>query len=212
METAVWIVIGLLLGCLPFAYWVGRLLLRKDIRQYGDGNPGSTNVFNAGGAIPFILAILLDAFKAAVPVWMAQQVSHISGWQLSLVAIAPLVGNAFSPFLRFRGGTGVAALYGAWWGLMGWVGPVVLAACFGLMFIFIRETPWCVILGMLIFLMFLLVGPYSQYLAIAWVGHETVMGYNRRQHFSHRPKMQRWVVGLPRNNNLKKNSRPDKTG
>lgn len=210
MNTVIWVVIGLLLGCLPFSYWVGRLFLGKDIRQYGDGNPGATNVFNAGGAIPYILAILLDAFKAAVPVWLAQQVSHITGWQLSLVAIAPLAGNAFSPFLHFRGGTGVAALYGAWLGLLGWVGPVVIAASFGVMFIFIRETPWCVILGMLIFLVFLLAGPYSPYLAIAWVGHETLMGYNRRQHFTHRPKMQQWVTNRSHKDNMRHGSRPNK--
>lgn len=194
MDTVIWIAIGLLLGSLPFAYWVGRLVLSKDIRKYGDGNPGATNVFNAGGAIPYILAVLLDAFKAALPIWLAQQVSHLSGWQLSLVAIAPLAGNAFSPFLRFRGGTGVAALYGAWLGLTGWVGPVVIAASFAVLFIFIRETPWCVILGMILFLGFLLTGPFSQYLAVAWAGHEAIMGYNRRQYFTRRPKLQGWLT------------------
>ena len=196
METIAWIAIGLLLGSLPFAYWVGRMILRKDIRKYGDGNPGATNVFNAGGAIPYILAVLLDAFKAALPVWLAQQVSHLSGWQLSLVAIAPLVGNAFSPFLRFRGGTGVAALYGAWLGLTGWVGPVVIAVSFGVLFIFIRETPWCVILGMILFLAFLVAAMYSPFLTIAWAGHEAIMGYNRRQYFTRPPKLQKWLTSF----------------
>ncbi len=48
MYTVLWIMAGLLLGCLPFSYWVGTVLLKKDIRNYGDGNPGSTNVWNAG--------------------------------------------------------------------------------------------------------------------------------------------------------------------
>lgn len=196
METLAWIAMGFMLGSLPFAYWVGRVVLRKDIRKYGDGNPGATNVFNAGGAIPYILAVLLDAMKAALPVWLAQEVSHLSIWQLSLVAVAPMVGNAFSPFLRFRGGTGVAVLYGAWLGLTGWIGPVVIAASFSILFIFIRETPWCVLLGMILFLGFLLAGSFSQYLALAWIGHEVIMGYNRRQYFTRPPKLQKWLTAF----------------
>ena len=131
VEVATWTVIGLVLGCLPFSYWVGRLLLRKDIRHYGDGNPGATNVFNAGGPVLYVLAILLDAFKATLPVWLSQQVSHVTGMAMVPVALAPLVGNVFSPFLRFNGGTGVAVVYGTWLALTGWQGPVMIAASFG---------------------------------------------------------------------------------
>jgi len=201
MYTVVWILAGLLLGCLPFAYWTGRLFLRKDIRRYGDGNPGATSVFNTGGLIPYIPAVLLESLKATPPVWLAQEISHVTGWELSLVAIAPLVGNAFTPFLRFRGGTGVAVVYGVWLALLGWLGPVAIAVSFGLVFIFIRETPWCVIIGMLLFLAFLLYGQYPLYMVGAWAGHTAILGYKRRQHFTHWPKMQQWVTRLSRKNN-----------
>lgn len=194
MAAIFWIFAGLLLGCLPFSYWVGRLFLHKDIREYGDGNPGATNVMNAGGWGLFAIASLLDAFKAAIPVWLSQYMSHVTGWQLSLVAIAPLIGNVFTPFLHFRGGTGVAVVYGVWLALLGWVGPVLYAASIGLLFIFIRETPWCAIFGMLIFSLVLVLLQYPHYLAAAGVGHAAVMAYNRRKHFTHWPQMQQWVT------------------
>ncbi len=193
MEVAAWTVVGLMLGCLPFSYWVGRVFVRKDIRRYGDGNPGATNVFNAGGPVLYVLAILLDAFKAALPVWLSQQVSHVTGLAMIPVALAPLAGNIFSPFLRFNGGTGVAVVYGTWLALTGWQGPVIVAASFGLLFIFIRETPWCVIIGMTMVTIFLLIAQYPYYMAFVSVGQTTLMGYRRRENFTHWPKMQKWV-------------------
>ena len=201
MYSAIWILVGLSLGSLPFSYWVGRLFLRADIRDYGDGNPGSTNVLNAGGPVLFAIASLLDAFKAALPVYLAQSVSGISGWQLSLVAIAPLIGNTFTPFLRFHGGTGVAVAYGIWLGLTGWVGPVIIGLCFGLFFIFIRETPWCVIWGMLLFTGILLLMQYTISMAAVGVSHAAIMAYNRRNHFNHWPQMQQWIIDRSVKNN-----------
>ena len=201
MFSVIWILVGLLLGCLPFPYWVGRLFLRTDIRGYGDGNPGATNVLNAGGPVLFIIAGLLDAFKAALPVYLAQALSHITGWELVLVAMAPLVGNAFTPFLRFHGGTGVAVVFGIWLGLTGWIGPLVIALCYGFFFIFIRETPWCVIWGMLLFTAFLLLMQYTLNVVAACAGHAAVMAYNRRKYFTHWPKMQQWVIALLGKNN-----------
>lgn len=193
MHLVFWIAIGLFLGSLPFPYWVGRIFLEKDIRNYGDGNPGATNVLNAGGIVPYIFAGLLDGFKAAIPIWLAQAWSQITGWDLLLVALAPLVGNAFTPFLRFRGGTGVAIVYGIWLGLTGWIGPVVIALCYGLLFIFIRETPWCVIWGMLLFTCFLLVASYPGYMILTSASHTAIMAFKRRNYFTHWPKMQKWI-------------------
>jgi len=199
LQTMAWILAALALGCLPFSYWVGLLFLQKDIRQYGDGNPGATNVFNAGGPVLYVLAILLDAFKAALPVWLAQVVSHIGRFELALVAIAPLAGNIFTPFLRFQG---VAVVYGVWLALLGWPGPVVIAALFVLFFIFIRETPWCVIFGMLLFTVSLLAFSQPLHLLAVSMGQAALMAYRRRQHFTHSPRIQNWVIALNRRNGL----------
>jgi glycerol-3-phosphate acyltransferase PlsY len=51
------------LGACPFSVWIGRWVLGKDIRDYGDGNPGAANVFRAGGRKSGCLAVILDTTK-----------------------------------------------------------------------------------------------------------------------------------------------------
>lgn len=51
------------LGACPFSLWIGRWLLGKDIRDYGDGNPGAVNIFRAGGRKSGCLALILDIAK-----------------------------------------------------------------------------------------------------------------------------------------------------
>lgn len=126
MQALAWTVVGFVLGSLPFSLWVGKLALHVDIRNLGDGNPGGTNVWKAGGRVWAAVAILLDGFKAAIPVGLAYQVYGVSGWSLLPVALAPLVGHIFSPLLKLRGGKGLASTFGIWLGLTLWMGPVVL--------------------------------------------------------------------------------------
>ena len=57
------VVLAFWLGACPFSLWVGKWLLGKDIRNYGDGNPGAVNVFRAGGRKAFVLAMFLDIGK-----------------------------------------------------------------------------------------------------------------------------------------------------
>ena len=121
-----WAVIGFLSGSVPFAYWITLLLARADVRLYGDGNPGAVNAWKAGGWKCGVPALLLDFAKAAAPVHMAAVYVGLGSWSLIPAALAPVVGHAFSPFLRFRGGKAVAATFGIWAGLTLWEVPIVL--------------------------------------------------------------------------------------
>lgn len=49
-------VLAFWLGACPFSVWIGRWFLDKDIREYGDGNPGAINVFRAGGQVKSMVA------------------------------------------------------------------------------------------------------------------------------------------------------------
>ena len=109
MTALAWTLIGFLLGSLPFSVWLGKIVLRTDIRRYGDGNPGGTNVIRAGNCGLGMLAIFLDMLKGAVPVALAYYVFKVDGWPLVPVILAPILGHAFSPFLRFRGGKALAS-------------------------------------------------------------------------------------------------------
>jgi glycerol-3-phosphate acyltransferase PlsY len=186
----------LVLGSFPFSYWVGRLFLRKDIRTYGDGAPGASNVARAGGKAPYIVAVLLDAFKGSVPVWLAQLWSGISGWELAAVAIAPVVAHAFTPFLKFRGGMGVATTYGVWLGLTGWLGPLVMGVLMGLMFAIQKNWVWTSICGMLGFLIFLLVMQFPLYYMVICLGHTAILAVKRYTYFTAWPELQPWLRNM----------------
>ena len=67
-----------LLGSIPFSPLLGRLVLGRDIRTVGDGNPGATNVGRAGGRALGALAAILDIAKGAVPVALAIELAGLS--------------------------------------------------------------------------------------------------------------------------------------
>ena len=117
-------VFGFLLGSVPFALILTKLFAHKDVRSVGDGNPGGTNALKAGGLKIGIPAILIEIAKGFLPVYLARQYG-ISGWDLVPVCLAPALGHAFSPFLKFHGGKALGATGGAWVGLIGlWAFPV----------------------------------------------------------------------------------------
>jgi len=198
MNSLPWIIAGLVLGSLPFSVWIGKIFLRKDIREYGDGSPGATNVARAGSKFLYVIAALLDAFKGTLPVLLAQNLSEVSGWDLAAVAVAPVMGHAFSPFLKFRGGMGVATTFGVWLGLTGWLGPLVMALCIGFMFIFQKNWVWASVCGMLLFLVFLLfvLEPFINNrvpLFFAGLAQTAILTSRRYSYFKSWPEPQAWV-------------------
>jgi glycerol-3-phosphate acyltransferase PlsY len=113
VTSTVLLVLGaFLLGSCPFSVIIGRWFLGKDIRGYGDGNPGAANVFRAGGHKLGYLAVLLDITKGIPFVFLAHAVFELSNLAVVLVAIGAILGHAFSPFLRWRGGKAVAITFG----------------------------------------------------------------------------------------------------
>lgn len=181
LETVfLWSLLGFLSGSLPFSVWLGRWIARVDIRCYGNGNPGATNAWRAGGWRAGLPAMLLDYLKGAVPVSLACFWVGIEGWSLLPVALAPVLGHAFSPFLRFRGGKAMAATFGIWTGLTLWVGPTTLGLTLALAFALTTADAWSVILGMLALLLSLLLqGASAPFLAV-WAGNLAVVLWKYR--------------------------------
>jgi len=112
-----------LVGSIPFGYLVGRLFFHTDIRKQGSGNIGAMNALRALGTRGAAVVLLLDALKGFVPTLWALNVFNgfldtpgfPPGGQViaSLVATGTVLGHCFSPWLRFRGGKGVATTFGA---------------------------------------------------------------------------------------------------
>jgi glycerol-3-phosphate acyltransferase PlsY len=116
MEILV-IVLGYLLGAMPFAYLITRWAKGLDIRSLGTGNPGTANVFRTVGLGPAIAVAPLDIGKGAAPVLLARAASLSEGWALA-AGVAAVLGHCYSPYLRFRGGGGMSASIGTLLALM----------------------------------------------------------------------------------------------
>ncbi|MBK9122516.1 MAG: glycerol-3-phosphate acyltransferase [Chloroflexi bacterium] len=148
MNGLVFFAFGFFCGALPLAVWLGRVGLRRDIREVGDRNPGAFNVIRSGGLAWGGLAIVLEVSKGALPVGIAAQVVGLSGWELVLAGIAPVLGHAYSPFLGFRGGKAVAVTLGVWIGLSLWTVPVVGVPSLVVYTLFTTVSGWAVMLTM----------------------------------------------------------------
>ncbi len=181
MTTFFWVVVAFVAGSLPFSVWVGQLALRKDVRAYGDGNPGASNVFRAGGKGWGVVAVLLDGFKGAIPVGIANFGVGLEGWELTAVAIAPILGHAFSPFLRFRGGKALATTFGIWLGLTLWWGPTALGLAFAFWRWRLTVDGWAVMAGMLTLLAVLLLVGAPPALWAAWLGNALILAWKHRE-------------------------------
>ena len=114
----------------------------------GDCNPGATNVLRAGSLGWFILALMLDISKGALPLGIAAQVIDISGWGLLPIALAPPLGHAFSPFLGFRGGKAIAVTFGVWIGLTLWKVPLVSMGLLVLFSLLVTPSGWALLLAL----------------------------------------------------------------
>jgi glycerol-3-phosphate acyltransferase PlsY len=122
-------IVAYLLGSIPFGYILVRLFLRQDIRAFGSGNIGATNVARSGAKRLAIVTLFLDAAKGYLAVLAAQhllrlhpaestitqdnQIVHIITFPdvsigLALAAAFAILGHVFPIWLRFRGGKGVA--------------------------------------------------------------------------------------------------------
>ncbi len=175
--NVVWVLLSFLSGSLPFSVWIGRLALQTDIREVGDGNPGAFNVWKTGGMWWGMLAILLDFAKGVVPVAVGNYGLGLEGWWLTAVALAPILGHAFSPFLRFQGGKALAVTFGIWTGLTLWLAPTILGIAFGLCLTILKKDAWAVMLGLVtLLLVLLLVEPDPVYVWV-WLGNFVILGW-----------------------------------
>lgn len=115
MSYSAWIapVIGAyLLGAIPWAYLVAKVVAGIDIRRHGSGNVGTANVVREVGWFPGLVVLVLDASKGAVAVLIARA-SGLGAEGEALCGAVAAIGHSYPVFLRFRGGKAVATSLGA---------------------------------------------------------------------------------------------------
>ncbi len=96
-----------LIGSIPFGYILSRLFRQVDIRRYGSGNIGATNVLRLLGWRAALPVFLLDAGKGTAAVLLTRAIGGETIFVLA-AALAVLIGHCFPIFLKFKGGKGAA--------------------------------------------------------------------------------------------------------
>lgn len=119
---------GYLLGSIPFGVIIGRRSAKVDVRQYGSGRMGATNVLRVAGKKAAALVTILDLSKGILAVVFAGLIFSEEYLMVSaqvLAALAAVAGHNWPVFLKFKGGRGVATFFGGLFFLCPW------AALFG---------------------------------------------------------------------------------
>lgn len=113
MRILIAILISYLIGSIPSGFLLTKYVMRKDVRQYGSGNIGATNVARVMGLKSGILVAVFDILKGYLGVLVGQLIIGSSlSTAILLVAVAAIAGHDWSIFLGFSGGKGVATTFG----------------------------------------------------------------------------------------------------
>jgi len=135
------------LSACPFSVWIGRWFLHKDVRDYGDGNPGAANVFRAGSRKLGCLAVILDTGKAVPFVVLAYAFFRFPEPIVMVVALSAILGHAYSPILGLKGGKALGVTFGVLFSLPQREMLITFMVFLVLGFLFIEIDAWTVMLG-----------------------------------------------------------------
>ena len=111
MPAPLYWLIGYLLGSIPSALWITRLLKGVDVRDAGSGHVTTTNTIRQAGWAAGALVFALDFGKGFLAVWLAHR-AGLSGWSLALTGSLAVAGHCWPIFAQFRGGMGLATMGG----------------------------------------------------------------------------------------------------
>ena len=112
MTSVLPVLVGYLLGALPFGLLMTRLVRGIDVRRYGSGSTGMTNVLRTIGPVPAVIVLVLDSGKGVLAVLLARAFDAGPAIEAAS-ALAALIGHNWSVFIRFQGGKGIATGVGA---------------------------------------------------------------------------------------------------
>lgn len=118
MHEIILLLMAYLLGSIPTAVWVGKYIYKIDIRNYGSGNSGATNTFRVLGSKAGSFVFFVDTLKGFLAVDLAYFIEKyqmdtiaLTNFQV-LLGIAAVVGHIFPIWAQFKGGKGIATLFG----------------------------------------------------------------------------------------------------
>lgn len=146
MNVVFLLALAYMLGSIPTAVWVSQKFFGIDIREHGSGNAGATNTFRILGKNAGIAVMLIDMLKGFVAVKLAylSMYSHndmssaFTNLQVALGLLA-VIGHIFPLFAGFKGGKGIATLFGMILGIQ-WIVALCLVMVFVIMLILTKYV------------------------------------------------------------------------
>ena len=111
-----WIFGAYLIGGIPFGFLIGKMR-GVDVRTVGSKNIGATNVFRTVGKKWGLVAFACDVLKGLLPVVFAKRFACGPSWLPLAVGVACVAGHMLTPYMKFKGGKGVATAFGMLIGL-----------------------------------------------------------------------------------------------
>lgn len=139
--------IAFLLGSIPWGLVISKVLYHQDLREVGSGNIGTTNAIRAMGKVGGYAVFLLDFGKGLlsgfIGLWIAQWAGFddaARGIALSVAFLGCVCGHIFTPWLKFKGGKGVAVAIGCLFVTFGPLGAVIELAIFAVLVVAVRYV------------------------------------------------------------------------
>lgn len=118
MIIALILILSFLTGSIPTAYLISKIFYGIDIRNQGSGNPGAANVWRTIGKKAGIITFTIDVLKGFLPVFICKKIVPGISFPLPVISgFFAVAGHMWTPFLRFKGGKGVATGCGIFLGL-----------------------------------------------------------------------------------------------
>ncbi len=144
MNELLLILLAYLIGSVPTSVCVSRHFFNIDIRNFGSGNAGATNTYRVLGAKWGTFVMIADMLKAIIAVKIAFFLPDAYEYELYLInmqiglGLAAVLGHIYPIWANFRGGKGVATLFGMVLGIQ----PNVAICCFGIFLLVLYVTRW----------------------------------------------------------------------
>ena len=197
---------GYILGSIPWGLIVAKRMAKVDVREWGSGKIGATNVLRSAGKKVAIVTALLDIIKGAVAVILAGFIlekSYVMVGNLGfgalfgqvLAGLAAVAGHNWSIFLGFRGGSGVAVFFGGWFALFPMValfgGEVLFLGAASTLFVSLGSIAGVVGTYVILVPLTIFAGFPVEYLIYALVGGGMII-------YTHRGNIKRLLTGKER--------------
>jgi len=142
MNELLLMVIAYMIGSIPTSVWVSKYFFGVDIRDYGSGNAGATNTYRIFGPRWGTFVMAVDMLKGIAAVKLAWLLPYYLNNELQLtnlqigLGLAAVIGHIFPIWAEFKGGKGVATIFGMVLGIQ----PVVAVCCVGVFLLVLYLT------------------------------------------------------------------------